>query len=649
MATRPLTEARGSGTGLRSGPAARWRVGCGIALLILSVAKPAGAQPAANFQFGFPLLGGVPGTPPPSEAALDGVVINDVSWDGAFRHVFQNGTPDVDGVVQGGRDGSSLYLSFEVKNETTFDEDDMIILCFDPDGAAGNLRRFHIYPNNNGVAAALNSPPRSVEYWKGSHGAWGAVTLNPPWLRVRVNGQGAESVPAATPVSWSLEMRVPITANAADPNGVNIPAMGPFKMYVNVIKTNRFGTINHSQNRWPPTPTVVEGNPENTTPPVNLWGNGTRSGTVNGVHFGAVDITTNQNPVHQISLTAANVFTVTMHNSSVTEAGAPVAANNITARFRIANFGLSNAWADVPATSGGTNPTAPLASIGPGSTGTRSVTWTLSAAERTTYDTPATRHQCILVELNSTTPGTTFVNRSAWRNMNFETVGGGGGDGGGKIKLIAAIDARGFGPPPPGRNDQEFEVRMRKVDRSALLAAVRAADGPGTADGPRATDAFRAAAAANAAVIVTRGTRRTGKQLQVKGRTYEVWEDAGAFGYVLQPARGTDATAGAQLAASLRPSLSAKGLTGGARPDGSYRVSVPVNGVMELVTEVDPAGGPDPNVPTTTTAPTQSGTPGGLPGRVEDTGRSKWWLWVLLGVVLLVVVFMAMRKKNPNP
>jgi hypothetical protein len=378
----------------------------------------------------FPQAIGVPGQP--QAPSINGIVSNDYGWTMATRYLFNNGTSAPDVAVQGLRDASFLYLSFEVNLDPTFDNNDAIVLAFSPGGGAANDRRIHIFPVFAGVGAQESGVPRAVYYWNNSN-TWNTPASttrisNPTWLvdNIRVTSTNA----GLNNNSWTVEMRIPITdvAANADPaldTGINFPASGTFKMYLFIARID--STVNPPQVNpfvWPPSAPQLLFNIETSTPvPTNNWGDGSRGGVnCSGVTINAGSIYVNTQGSHSIKLNDPNTFYARIYNHSVDAAGNFIQAEGVRATFRIANFGLGSAWSLIPATAG-TNPTAavniPAATEVATGEATMNIGWTLNAAQQGEYAQPGTNHQCILVELESEVVGTTFVNRSAWTNMKF--------------------------------------------------------------------------------------------------------------------------------------------------------------------------------------------------------------------------------------
>jgi hypothetical protein len=391
-----------------------------LALLLLGSCNPPPPAPpptAHNLNYRLCLVnaGGVPYLPK-KNPTVDGTVADDLGWTGATRYIFQNGTNSQDAAMQIIHDGTNLFISFEVNNDLTFDDTDVVTLAIDPAGTAGDFRRLHIFPfAANTQGSAQNQAPQITRYWKGDPGNWLTNQALPAGTDIKVSRSGGGGG------SWSIEVQLPIAA-------FNIPVANYFGLYASAFKVNKFD-FTYTENRWPEDALLTDnmgggGTPfsdlENGTPVPDKWGNVTRGGaTCNGVYFGSGDITTDQTPSNAISTNHNTVFSVDVHNSSKDGALADIAANNVSAIFKLANFGMGNPWTQITVAG---NPTAAL-NINPAdhriySTGAYRPGIDFNPA---TY-APPNDHQCVLVELNSSTPNTTFVNRSAWTNMNFQVT-----------------------------------------------------------------------------------------------------------------------------------------------------------------------------------------------------------------------------------
>lgn len=415
-----------------------------FALMVFS-AESTAQQVSASKKLCLPETYGVPYGP--DEPQIDGIIAGDVGWNKSLRYLFQNGTTASDAIVQGLSDSGYIYLSFEVNLNQSFNNDDAIVLVISPGGGAQNDRRIHIYPVSgpdyydpgDGVGAAPDSYPRQVDYWNDSN-TWNNTAtaikeVNPSWLRNNIRVSSANAGPGN--LSWYVEMRIPrnnVPANNINPSvdsGINFPSSGTFKMYVNIVRVNtKTNPIEADERHWPEDAPGIKRFLETDTPTEDTWGevslySSFASASCSGVSINYSSISTNFGySFHgwNLSLTESNIFDATAYNDSVNSSGSFVMAEDVSATFKIANWGLGEEWVAVPADSGSTNPTSPPVSIPEATISTSGqytfqTTWTLDADERLDYTTAS--HQCVLVELDSTNPGTAFVNKSAYSNMEF--------------------------------------------------------------------------------------------------------------------------------------------------------------------------------------------------------------------------------------
>lgn len=470
------------------------------ATLLLRALPAEAANP--NFRLCFRPVINVPGPTSMQPPNPDGIINNDFGWTDGWRYVFGNGTPVSDVIVQAVRTTTDLYMSFEVNNDPSFDEQDVIVLALDPTGAAADQRRLHIFPVFTGTGAAGTGDPREVQYWANST-TWNSTPAGAPPAGTIIKVTSAGVAPN---VSYFVEVKLPRAAYA-------IPAAADFGLYFNVLRTDGvLGTVN--EKFWPTNATPI-GIFLTNTPPANEWGTANVAGACNGVSVLPSGITTNNIPQYKISLTGPNVFSALVSNNSIDSAGNPVAATQVNATFRIANFGLPapDSWANVPAPG---NPTAPANVPASGNTTFSTGAWTLTPAQQATYNTPTTSHQCILVELDSTAPNTVFVNKSAWTNMLFGTAS--------TFEGVAEIGTVGYAPPPGGRSDQAFDIYV----------TTRESQQGKQGTGPLGVAARASQAPFSDLVWLAWGVRRTGNFVVILGKKFEITEPVNAYGYVVR-------------------------------------------------------------------------------------------------------------------
>jgi hypothetical protein len=378
----------------------------------------------------------------PAPPTVDGILANDNGWTNAFRYAVYNGSNVTDVAWEAIRDDASqsLYLSFAVNNDGTFDAHDAILLTFSPDGIPAHDRRIQLFPFVQNVQPIGSVAPREIRYWEDSdhwniagNPANNPIVPTPSWLMNNTR------LTAPTANTWLVEMRIPIVAGPTDP-GINFPAAPTqFKMSVDFL-------VWHNEQNLPLTPTAEEfpwptssagltggaySIVSRNTAPVAQWSSGVLSdlNICNGVNLAWYDVAV----VHpagsalsgnQIAWNQANDFTVAAHNDAVDALGNYVPSNQVFAIFQIANWGIPSlaSWnqvavlpgpvtetppKDIPAAAGATQGTATLILAG----------WTVPAGDVAKYQ--ANPHQCVRTVLDAKAVGVTFKNTSTVTNMDF--------------------------------------------------------------------------------------------------------------------------------------------------------------------------------------------------------------------------------------
>src|SRR6267154_931577 len=102
-----------------------------LIILFVSLAVPGARARNDQYRLCFRQYTGIPFTwSPPNvtgfvtDPAIQGSIDNDKGWTNSFAYVFWNGTSIADGTVQAIKSGSTIYLSFEIKTDQTFDTED---------------------------------------------------------------------------------------------------------------------------------------------------------------------------------------------------------------------------------------------------------------------------------------------------------------------------------------------------------------------------------------------------------------------------------------------------------------------------------------------------------------------------------------------
>jgi hypothetical protein len=439
----------------------------------------------------------------PTGPTIDGKVVDDPGWRGGFRYVFGNGTATPDAVVQGIRDNAAhqLYLSIEADNLNALYCPTctaspypltIVLLTFDNGGVGDpgtpRLHQLEIHPvrETNYFATnptAIATDPSGitttnlavVNYYSGTATtSWGQKTT-PTWAP---NNMKVGYLQVAQTYRWYLEVKIPFSdTDNTTQNEVLVPPSGNFTLYVNVLRV-----INGSyqQSWWPPTASSEMGcvnngtncNPHLQTPSPTEWGPSTvdpaSTLACKGVSVGSQlnDIFTDNIPNSKIKYTpppatnaVQNIFHAYVQNTSVDGTGNPKPAPQISATFRIYNYGLGppyKLW-DLPGIPHGAgpisnNPTAPVdisatacTSPGPPASSSgpcilSSGPWVLTSQEIVDYSPPARSHQCIEVELSGGTG-------APWQASHVFAVGATVLDPSGHVQLATTGGTSGATPP----------------------------------------------------------------------------------------------------------------------------------------------------------------------------------------------------------
>jgi hypothetical protein len=523
------------------------------------------------------------------------------------------GLPPV--VVQCIRDGNSLVLGIMCRGDTSFDDGDGVVIGLRQNGgsATGPQRRIDVFPvwgnapdpldpnnlgtgfgsvNNPGapnVAEPADNPPKPdgtpstndirtnkpafsgpVYYQRaGSSGAWTAYTpaqvgdTNKYHIRVR---SWKPTVVSALEAAWSIEVRIPIDTSSGNADWINLD--DDFGLFVDVIRTFRIAENNSSgvlvgkykrhQAKFPIAAVDLTGILGALTDiPAASFGHALKGALVangEGVRIKDGSSGIGRRPQGSPSGTALNTTISRIVGNDIValiENTGP-AATGIRATVRMANWGLGSGdfsfWNPPP---GCINP-SPVVSLADGTTSLQSGetinNWPLPIPSQ--YD-PPNDHQCMWVQLDSTTAGVNFTQSSARRNMDFVTMS--------EVVREPEISGQGYPKPVDGSDKHDFILftRCRKIEVRELLknrgnfdaetidivgGALRAApdvpnpDDRPTAIGRMATVNRRDESQWMNSVVyiwITEGFRRTGKYLTIHGTPGEILDDSpGEFGLI---------------------------------------------------------------------------------------------------------------------
>jgi len=557
----------------------------------------------------WPAHRGVPyDTDPPT---IDGTVQEDVGWRGASRTTYGNGTDAAHVGMQllHHRTADYLFLSFEVRNDPSFDDTDTVVLSFRPDESSAvtaNDVRLVIHPvcDTHGAAGSgctLTTPsdkedraPRELEVWKNS-AAWAQMASLPTNLEVKVR-----SYPDGTSNAWNVEVKLPTSTAAGGPQWVNFA--DDFLFYANVIRVSA-ADATASEFRWPRKAIEISG--PLATYPFNPaeWGSATKSGTATckGVSLAYADIGTTNTPASAIKVdpvpnTFNNTFFATVRNDTEV-GGVAQPAEDVSVRFRIANWGIPGPrdWETIqvanpgcPDATSASNPTCvqdiPAAVGGVLGSATFNLNWVVPDADVPQY--LANQHQCVLVELDSLSD-TNIVTKSTYRNMDFVTAS--------KFTRDAKISAFGHAPPPAGAANQKFSLYVTKREWGAA---------------PKLHASHTVVTDPKASYLTwgAHGYRHVGKNVIITEQSYELVEPVGSFGYVVQHVGAAveewqDKLIGAELVS-----------------DNLYRLFIPHEDTVTVTTEIVP----------------------------KEAVSTNWWIWLFI-LIFLLVLFLVWLRRSSSP
>jgi hypothetical protein len=573
----------------------------------------------------------------------------DTGWFNAFLYTVETGTnvPNMpsDGAFQAIQQGSKLYFSFEINGESgTPNLYDTVILAFVNYPPAGPAPASPVYtwivisgPFNATPSFLPQAvPPTNISVWQGTSAdptTWsGPVTGPIAWLSAGMSGVTAGS-------SYNWWVVVSIDNSAA--TGPQLPTSGQFGIFMDAIRSDLSTFVdNQSTFNLPFLPVTTNPDPGNPAP--SKWANATlASSGCSGVFINSFDITNTilGSPTDNLSYTNANNFQVRVHNSGVD-------APQVTATFRIADFGLPapNNWqvlgfdvcgvsplpagcppshigdsvANNPSSTGTDVPAAvstPTGSCADGTgNGCSTISaggWTLGTSNAAFYQYDDNQHQCVRADLNSLAGTTTFINNSAWNNFEFS---GSASNFRGPAKVSADYPVVGTS------GQQTFHLKVAATPMNAEGAHKVFASSGRSVLGPAA------GTVSNYLSFIVDGCRLSGGTLKIPKRnsdgrqtrdfvTLQNCDSVGSYGYLIRHDGPVDT-----WNHSLAASGSGVSLTVSPTDANSYTLVIPQGKTAEVVTNVNPATG---------------GGTGVIP--------NCWWIILLL---ILLIIYLLMRRRK---
>lgn len=366
------------------------------------------------------------------QVTVDGQA-TEAAWGDGFDYELEQGSSKPDGTLRGVATDTDFFLSAKFDGDPSYDGFDSLVFLINPSGADSNYHRIIVQPCGTSGAgcpgAGGNNLTPAIQYQTGTKSG-GTVNWTGPVQNAAPDGIAikAANVPGGSNNSWSVEMKIPKAALG----GFTDNWMG---LLVNgvVADMNAETAVVYS---WPEQAYItgeIDAPGGTGYPDVAKWGEATLSkGFGNGVSVAYYEFGSNQANPSQIALDKPNSFHAWAINNT-SSGGVLVPAADVKATFTIANFGLSNAWANVP---GSGNPSGAVTIPAAGAHQFETGLWSLSAAEVAAYS--AHTHQCIKVTLSSTNAGTVITQPSVQKNMDFVSINS-------PFESKAVLNARSFG------------------------------------------------------------------------------------------------------------------------------------------------------------------------------------------------------------
>lgn len=484
----------------------------------------------------FPPHRGVPYDNDPPE--IDGRVQEDVGWRGAYRLTYGNGTDTAHVAFQGLKHNSDpyLYLSFEVRNDPTFDSADVIVINFRPSangGSVSNDRRIFIFPLCDDIGAGgpnctldtpddkVDRPPKLFRVWKNSENWVELGSGQPTNLDVKVR-----SFTNGSSKAWNVEVMVPTSVAAGGSEWIDFS--DEFLFYFNVIRASSLDAF-ASEFRWPRNAPEVSSALDSYPFSPAEWGEGTKNSTARckGVWLEWSDVGTNNSPSSSIKFTTppntfTNTFVSTVRNDTEI-GGVPQPAEDVRVRFRIANWGIPGLgdWNDIPAANPGcpdpglqSNPTCPQ-DIPPADSqvpGTRTFNLKWMVPDEDIPEYQAHDHQCILAELDSDS-NTNIITKSVHRNMDFVPAS--------RFSRSAQISTKGYGAPPNAMSEHRFALHVTTKEEAKTVSEDKKRQ---VGDG--LTESLLTWAA--------HGYLYSGRSIIINRQRYSLVDPVGSFGYIVK-------------------------------------------------------------------------------------------------------------------
>ena len=415
-----------------------------LACLALLASAHASALPNDNFKFCYspafagwrnflePCIDGVidgnnTATCPPDNGGGSTVGLPEQGWANGFRYTFNNGAgatsaPDVVLLALAKPETGTkqhIDLGIQVKNDLSFDNDDLIVVAFAFGG--GKYGLLSLRPNQTNAGIVPGMPQTAMKYFVGTGASdnvvptWASAVTPPTSLAIWAGTSSGDThclnADGAGSCTWDVELRIELDSASTNTGAGAIPV--PIRTYVGVSRVYHLNAGSTQdpvtdEFAWPPTNLNGDfqtmSDTEFGVPVPADWGKTFVGSTAscNGLSFGQGDLSISPSP----QVGHVSNLTVKVHNNSIDgSTGTPIAANGVVAQFLHAPFG-SSAFGSFQPAGGASAPT----NIPASSAGTAITTqWTPTATSG---------HECVLCRLSSSSAGTTFINAGEFVNTS---------------------------------------------------------------------------------------------------------------------------------------------------------------------------------------------------------------------------------------
>jgi hypothetical protein len=411
-----------------------------------------------------PAAGGVPGLSGPPNWLTPNLHQNELD-DPHWRGAAAQGFPLLGGVTEQfsfralfAPDGASawkLYLSFHVKVDPHLSNtQDKLYFGLRAPGAGGAIV-VEVTPYGSSAANITNQAPFDFNVFQRSGTSWTSIT-DPTWLGTNTRAW----LRIGSAPSWAVQTVVPIKSagTITDDAGPNLTDTFGLWYYAQVWTGAAVVPYEWKPGSAASTPgSILTGE----YPDPAQWDTFQLSSTgctTGGIALRYLDIGTTNTPNSEILWKSGqtNTFFARPRNYG----SSTVASGQMTARFRIANWGSiadpAAPWVNVPggALVASDAAIAPIvAGSDPPATNPIHFNWALNATDVATFITGKDLHKCVLVDLSG--PGLTFLNNSVYRNMDFEKAS--------VLRRPAEISVVGLAPISPAPRDVYLYVETQNM------------------------------------------------------------------------------------------------------------------------------------------------------------------------------------------